>query len=192
MVDWWSLGVLMVEILQGRSPFTRVTEEEEDHSIVHDRILYDPPDISSNFDETTKDLILKLLEKDPSKRIGFENDAEDLKKHPFFETIDWDKIKNKLCPPPKKPILCHKYDVSEFCTEFTDELPENFDLPEEIPKAKNIDKIFRGFSYFPSDEKPVIEDLYNLQSLVSFMQLIILFNLSLNSFQIVFTILFEV
>jgi serine/threonine protein kinase len=170
MVDWWSLGVLMVEILQGKSPFSKVTAETEENRTVEEIILNDSPNLSENIDGNTKDIILKLLEKDPSKRLGFQNDAEDLKNHPFFESIDWIKMKNKLYTTPKKPLLKHRYDVSRFDCEFTNEKPP-FDSPKKLPNLKNADKYFRGYSYYPHAEnsnKPVVvEVLYQLQLVVS-------------------------
>jgi len=54
--------------------------------------------------EAARDLCKKLLEKDPSKRLGSgERDAQDIKEHPWFECINWQAIYEKKVPPPYKP-----------------------------------------------------------------------------------------
>ena len=43
------------------------------------------------FTENASSLLKVLLERDPKKRIGYsEEDASEIKKHPFFEEINWD------------------------------------------------------------------------------------------------------
>ncbi len=48
----------------------------------------------------------KLLKRDPAKRLGAQNDAADIKNHPWFRDIDWqDAIRRKLRPPvPEKKL----------------------------------------------------------------------------------------
>ena len=46
-----------------------------------------------------KDLLLKLLNKNPKQRLGV-NDKNEIKKHPFFKHIDWNKLYNREIPPP--------------------------------------------------------------------------------------------
>jgi serine/threonine protein kinase len=67
-----------------------------------------------------KDLCLKLLQKDPSMRIGSgETDAEEIKAHPWFSCIKWDDIKNKTLTPPYCPQLDKASDTKHFPPEFT-------------------------------------------------------------------------
>lgn len=52
------------------------------------------------------DFISKLLVKDPRKRLGGgEADATELKRHPFFKDLDWEKLGRKQIPAPFKPII---------------------------------------------------------------------------------------
>ncbi|KAH9638130.1 hypothetical protein HF086_014309, partial [Spodoptera exigua] len=90
-VDWWSVGVLTYELLTGASPFTvegeKNTQQEITKRIV--RCSYPvPPDVSPE----VQDFIRKLLVKDPRRRLGGgEHDAEELKRHPFFQIISTQK-----------------------------------------------------------------------------------------------------
>jgi serine/threonine protein kinase len=133
----------MVELLTGQSPFA---EHGEDNSPeISKRIKNDPPYLPDNIDEVTKDFVSQLLEKDISKRIGFENDADDLKSHPYFNAIDWEMMKNKQFKAPFKPILMGKYDVSNFDFCFTKEPAA--DIPSQKPIHIKASKCFKG-KYF--------------------------------------------
>ncbi|XP_011488331.1 ribosomal protein S6 kinase alpha-5 isoform X2 [Oryzias latipes] len=84
-VDWWSLGVLMYELLTGGSPYT-VDGGENSHSDIARRILKKDPPFPKDMDPSAKDLIQRLLTKDPTKRLGSGPDgAENVKKHPFYQ-----------------------------------------------------------------------------------------------------------
>lgn len=96
-----------------------------------------------------KDLIVKLLEKNPARRLGFVNDAEDLKNHEFFDVIDWNYLKKKSYKAPIVPSLRNGEDVSQFADDFTKQEPE--DLPAEKPTQPNAGNYFRG-EFFTEQE----------------------------------------
>ncbi|KAM9708405.1 ribosomal protein S6 kinase alpha-5 isoform 2-T2 [Menidia menidia] len=84
-VDWWSLGVLMYELLTGGSPFT-VDGDENSHTDIAKRISKKDPPFPKDMGPLAKDLIQRLLIKDPKKRLGSgPNGAENVKKHPFYQ-----------------------------------------------------------------------------------------------------------
>ncbi|XP_018414009.1 PREDICTED: ribosomal protein S6 kinase alpha-5 isoform X6 [Nanorana parkeri] len=84
-VDWWSLGVLMYELLTGASPFT-VDGEKNSQAEISKRILKSDPPYPPEMSGLVKDLIRGLLMKDPKKRLGCGPDGSDeIKKHPFFK-----------------------------------------------------------------------------------------------------------
>lgn len=68
-VDWWSVGVLTYELLTGASPFT-VEGEQNTQQDISRRILRTQPPIPDTLGDEVKDFILKLLVKDPRKRLG--------------------------------------------------------------------------------------------------------------------------
>jgi hypothetical protein len=87
-------------------------------------------------------LILKLLQKDPKLRLGYHNDAEDLKKHPFFHGINWTHLKRKEYKAPIELKLKGKEDVSQFSEDFTNQ--EAVDIPCDAPNLPNAERLFRG------------------------------------------------
>ncbi|KAM5272581.1 ribosomal protein S6 kinase alpha-5 isoform 3-T3 [Ctenodactylus gundi] len=84
-VDWWSLGVLMYELLTGASPFT-VDGEKNSQAEISRRILKSEPPYPQEMSALAKDLIQHLLMKDPKKRLGCgPRDADEIKQHLFFQ-----------------------------------------------------------------------------------------------------------
>ncbi|KAM9293822.1 ribosomal protein S6 kinase alpha-5 isoform 3-T3 [Gastrophryne carolinensis] len=84
-VDWWSLGVLMYELLTGASPFT-VDGEKNSQAEISKRILRNDPPYPPEMSEAVKDLIRGLLMKDPKKRSGCGPEGSDeIKQHEFFK-----------------------------------------------------------------------------------------------------------
>lgn len=143
-VDWWSVGVLTYELLTGASPFTKDGENNHQQDISK-RILKDPPPFPTRLGHVVKDLISKLLIKDPRKRLGGggQKDAREIKRHPFFKNIDWDQLSKKQMPAPFKPLIRDELDTSNFSDDFT-KLPIA-DSPTAVPH--NSDRLFRGYSF---------------------------------------------
>lgn len=87
---------------------------------------------------------MKLLEKDPRKRLGCHHDAEELKKHKFFRGIDWDFLTEKRYDAPMKPNLTSKYDLSQFSEDFTSQPAIDGPAEHGPLTASNGSKFFRG------------------------------------------------
>ncbi|CAF1589756.1 unnamed protein product, partial [Didymodactylos carnosus] len=160
-----SLGVLTFELLTGASPFT-VDGDRNTQPEISKRILRNQPLIPSYVSKTAKDFILKLLLKNPRRRLGAKG-SDDVKKHPFFNGIDWNALAEKRVPAPIKPKLRDEMDTSNFAEEFT-RLPIT-DSPGLAPPTESL---FRGYSFIsPSvlfgPENAVNEELYNLLRLTN-------------------------
>lgn len=88
-VDWWCLGVVLYEMLYGTTPFRGSNRKE-----TYYRILSKAPDLVGEA-TSLRDLIKKLLEKDPKQRISL----DEIKGHDFFKSVDWDFIVHLPRPP---------------------------------------------------------------------------------------------
>ncbi|XP_039133613.1 serine/threonine-protein kinase D6PKL2 [Dioscorea cayenensis subsp. rotundata] len=111
-VDWWTLGILIYELLYGFTPFKGGDNELTLANIVARALDFpkDPP-----VSVTTKDLITGLLSKDPSKRLGSTMGATALKRHPFFNSVNWALLRCTSPPyiPPSFSSSSNSHDVSD-------------------------------------------------------------------------------
>ncbi|XP_067626687.1 protein kinase C, brain isozyme isoform X2 [Eurosta solidaginis] len=145
-VDWWAYGVLLYEMLVGQPPFDGEDEEELFAAITDHNVSY-PKSLSKEAKEACKG----FLTKQPNKRLGCGPTGEaDVRIHPFFRRIDWEKIENREVQPPFKPKIKHRKDVSNFDKQFTS---EKTDLtPTDKIFMMNLDQTeFVGFSYVNPD-----------------------------------------
>ncbi|RWS12113.1 Csa-inaC-like protein [Dinothrombium tinctorium] len=141
-VDWWAFGVLLYEMLVGQPPFDGEDEEELFAAITDHNVSY-PKSMSKEAKEACKG----FLTKNPQKRLGCSaSGEEDVRAHPFFRRIDWEKISNREVQPPFKPKIKHKKDVSNFDKQFTSEKTEL--TPTDKLFMMNLDQTeFAGFSF---------------------------------------------
>lgn len=139
-MDWWSLGVLAYELLTGASPFT-VEGEKNVPAEISRRILKSQPPMPRFFGKHTRDFILRLLVKQPAKRLGANGGAREVKAHPFFDSIDWLACVQKRLAPPFKPHIRNELDTNNFADEFTRQAPT--DSPALAPAAPNAENLFR-------------------------------------------------
>jgi len=137
-VDWWSLGILLYEMLVGLPPFYADNIHEMYELILKAPIKY--PDFVPN---AARDLLNKLLDRDEFKRLGSgKEDAEEIKKHPFFSNIDWKKLEARQMRPPFIPVT-HDDPTKYFDEEFTSE--RAIDSFAEV--TEDDDDSFDDFSY---------------------------------------------
>ena len=85
-VDWYLLGVLMYEMLEGIPPYY-----DNDKETLFSNILNNPIEIPEDTSKECNDLITRLLCKDPTQRIGFKGSKE-IKNHPWFRGINWKHV----------------------------------------------------------------------------------------------------
>jgi len=143
-VDWWSFGSLLFEMLTGLPPFYSQDVQEMYRKIINDKINFPP-----YMNEVSKDLISRLLERNPEERLI---DPNLMKRHKFFEGIDWELLYQKQIPPPYIPDVKDDADTSQIDPEFTSEAPSmslDGDLEGTDGSVKADQQDFAGFTYVP-------------------------------------------
>lgn len=144
-VDWWALGVLMYQMLLGKSPFRGKDEDE-----IYDAILSDEPLYPIHMQRDSVSILQQLLTRDPQRRLGSgPRDALEIMEHPYFADINFDALLGLHIEPPYRPEIDSPTDVRFFDTEFTSEVPAL--TPMNSTLSPNMQEQFRGFSYMNGD-----------------------------------------
>ncbi|EAX95627.1 AGC family protein kinase [Trichomonas vaginalis G3] len=116
-VDWWSLGILIFEMLTGLPPFYDENVNQMYRSILRDEVAF-----PSHISLAARNLINKLLDKNPATRLGSgPTDMEEIKTHPFFKDLNWSEVEEKKVKPEWVPEIKDATDTSCFDEEFTQE-----------------------------------------------------------------------
>jgi serum/glucocorticoid-regulated kinase 2 len=89
---------------------------------MYEKILRDPLLFPDEVSPSARSILTGLLTRDPAQRLGV-NGADVIKRHRFFEKIDWQRLAQKKIQPPFKPSVRSPVDVSNFDTVFTAEQP---------------------------------------------------------------------
>lgn len=111
-VDWWTLGILIYEMIAGIDPFA-----DDDPLVIYQNILKGKLHFPKDFDSDAKSLVKHLLVNDLSKRYGnLKNGVSDIKNHRYLNSISFDSLLNKKLSPPYRPTVRGPSDTSNFST----------------------------------------------------------------------------
>eukprot|EP00127_Corallochytrium_limacisporum_P003293 Clim_evm142s147 gene=Clim_evmTU142s147 len=152
-IDWWALGVCIFEFLIGVPPFYESNMQDTFTNILMCSVDW-PSELSPN----AKDVITKFLAVNEEERMGY-NGLDEIKSHPFFETIDWENLENTK--PPFVPDLeqgrqrnFYRFDAEAITTRGADRtIPESGD--------PRIERLRRNSGSGPMDSDDELESFEN-------------------------------
>ncbi|KAG5653034.1 hypothetical protein H0H81_002656 [Sphagnurus paluster] len=152
-VDWWALGVITYEFLYGIPPFHADTPEKVFENILSGHIEWHEDWI--DFSDEARDFMRSLMTLDPSERLG-SNGADEVKAHPFFASIEWDKVTTTeaaFIPQVTDPESTDYFDPRGA-------IPQLFqdDEPVAITGQAKLDSPLSGPSTLPSVPVPFVKD----------------------------------
>jgi len=144
-VDWWSLGVLVFEMLTGLPPFQASANEALKKKVLTQKVKM-PAFISKD----ARSLLTGLLTRDPDKRLGFgPSGAKEIMAHPFFKGVNWNALLARQIPSPFTPQIANSLSVENFSQEFTSLPPQDSPgtTPTDNKPTLGKEDPFLGFSY---------------------------------------------
>eukprot|EP00041_Stephanoeca_diplocostata_P027565 m.760612 g.760612 ORF g.760612 m.760612 type:complete len:786 (+) comp23200_c2_seq1:185-2542(+) len=146
-VDFWSLGIMIYEMLLGESPFDSDDDEE-----LFDMILNAPISYPAELSEASTSFLKGLLQRDENKRLGCgDNGYNNVKSHAFFDGLDWDKLLLGEVEPPFVPNASgDPREAKNFDLEFTSVDPQLSPVDANIVRQFDQSQ-FLGFSFVNSE-----------------------------------------
>ena len=133
--DWWTLGAFLFELIAGRPPFY----DQNPHKLF-DSIKHEEPKFPKSMTPEAKSLLKRLLEKDPQRRLGTSDGANEILAHDWFSEVKIEDVLSQKLAPPFQPKLS-ELSLQNFSSEFT-KLPLVSPEPPSKP-GRN----FEGFTW---------------------------------------------
>lgn len=139
--DWWSLGVIMYEMLIGYPPFCSETPQETYRKVMNWReTLVFPPEVPIS--NEAKDLIQHFC-CEADKRMGSKEGINEVKVHPFFRGVDWDHIRER---PAAVPVQVKSIDDTSNFDDFPDVDLKIPSAPKDI-ETNTHDWVFINYTF---------------------------------------------
>jgi serine/threonine protein kinase len=134
LADWWSLGIFLFEMVEGKPPFF------DEHPIqIYQKILIGKFNFFHCGSRKLKGLIKKLLV-ESGKRLGRKNGGKDIKNHGFFDKVGWNDVLSKIIPAPWVPAVESRDD-----TQYFNEYCDTDDGAPSVAGSTDLNVVFQGF-----------------------------------------------
>lgn len=147
-VDWWSLGIIIYEMTIGVTPFFSKSRMALINNIKWEEVIFpDKKKYKIEYSDHFVDIVLKLLNKDKSKRLGAGNDIDEIMEHPYFASLDKEALHRKELSPPYLPEISAKDHIGTYFKLKTDSKSVS-DTMIPNTKIKVIKKYDKAFSEF--------------------------------------------
>ena len=151
--DFFALGVIGYEFMKGYRPYLGRSRKEIKELIMHKQAKIKTEELPKGWGILAAEFINALLERKPSKRLGYKNISE-IKEHPWMEDIDWDLLAKKELKAPFLPYTEKENFDKEYCEGEEKIGNETLERYEEYTKSEGFEELFFNYTYL--DMKKVV------------------------------------
>ena len=149
--DWWSLGVLLYEMIFGIPPFYSTNVQKMYKNTILNPLKFKK---HTKCSDEVKDFISGLLVKKPKHRLGSVADSLEVMSHAWFKDFDWSKLLDRKLDMPYKPMLAEHDWETNFDPNFTKQKPSDSIAWIDPKVLETYRKDFEDFDYEPESTVP--------------------------------------
>ena len=155
VVDFWALGVIIYELMNGKRPYNGIHRKEYKENLASNEVQIKKDEKPNDWSNDSVDFVNKLLKRKEDKRLGSKG-IEEIKQHSWFKNFDWIGVKNIKVNAPFIPIKTEDFFDESYLESFSisTKLKEDIAFQAQNLKNPNIQKLFRNF-YFDKDREEI-------------------------------------
>jgi serine/threonine protein kinase len=158
-IDYWSLGILVYEMLTGNTPFYHINRKQNFENIIKQPLNFaqyekNSEEVNCFLSDDVKNLLHGLLNKNPLQRLGSGPfGAKEIMDHPWFQEINWEKLYKKEVIPPFKPIVKKDGEIGNVPDFFKrQEAMDSISLEPLVSPNKSEDTLKNAFENFTYED----------------------------------------
>ncbi len=164
VVDFWALGVIIYELMNGKRPYNGIHRKEYKDNLASNEVQIKKGEQPKGWSNDSADIVNKLLTRKEDKRLGAKG-IEEIKKHNWFKNFDWIGVKNIKINAPFIPVKTEYFFDESYLESFSisTKLKEDITLQAQNLRNPNVQKLFRNF-YFDKDKEEELRNKINTAS----------------------------
>jgi serine/threonine protein kinase len=165
VVDFWALGVIIYELMNGKRPYNGIHRKEYKDNLASNEIQIKKGEQPQNWSNDCVDITNKLLKRKEDRRLGAKG-IEEIKNHNWFKNFDWNGVLNLKINAPFIPMKTEDFFDESYLESFsiTTKLKEDIAAQAQNLKNPNIQKSFRNF-YFDKDREEELKNKININAI---------------------------
>ena len=160
LVDYYSAGVIMFEMLVGYRPYGGHTRSEVRENLIQSKVNIEEV-VGKKYSKYCVNFLSELLKRNPESRLGRSSELSEIKAHPFFYDFDWRIVEEKMIQPPFYDVIMYSKNKDDRCEElfnydYCHEKVENDTQARrryiEYQSNAGYNDLFRNFTFFRDDK----------------------------------------
>ena len=144
--DFFALGVIGYEFMKGYRPYLGRSRKEIKELILAKQAKIRKEELPEEWTPLAAEFINALLQRKPSKRLGYKN-IEEIKKHPWMKDIDWDLLAKKKLKSPFLPYINKENFDKEYCEGDEKIGDQTLERYEEYTQSECFEGLFENYTY---------------------------------------------